>query len=134
MGPSGPVLVTLNLRYVSPPPPETPSVNAGMCMHHGAPAGIVVAHPNWAPDVRMETVENETGTWRGTLDAVSGRELRLAVRDLYYCNFDDRADGLWTRSGLTVNGVTVTRIAPLSASEPTVPAFVFTVGADGGVQ
>jgi hypothetical protein len=109
-------------------------MNAGMCLHHGAPAGLVVAHPAWTTDVRLEEMPGATRLWAGTIDATAGRELRLAVRDIFLCNFDDLPDGLWTRSGLAVNGVPISRVEPLSAVEPTVPAFVFTVDADGQVR
>jgi hypothetical protein len=133
-GPTGTMALTLELRYVSPPPPATLSVDAGMCLHHNAPGGFVVAHPAWTADVRLKEVEGAPQTWAGTLDAASGRELRVAVRDISLCAFDGLPDGLWTRSGLSVNGVTLTRIEPLSSAEPTIPAFVFTVTADGRVQ
>jgi hypothetical protein len=109
-------------------------VNAGMCMHNGAPGGLVVAHPSWTSDVKLKEVEGAAQTWGGTLDAVPGRELRVAVRDIFLCYFDGLPDGLWTRSGLSVNGVVVTRVEALSAAEPSVPAFVFSVGSDGRVR
>jgi hypothetical protein len=134
--PPTPTATTVQLVYVSPPPPATISPDAGMCMHHGAPAGLVVAHPAWgAADLRLKEVENEPRTWGGVLEVRVGQEVRVAVRDIFMCYVQPQpADGLWVRSGLSVNGVAITRILPLSATEPTVPAFAFTVDANGTVE
>jgi hypothetical protein len=131
-GAEGPVTppitaTTILVEYLGPDTSSLPPPLDPMCPHHYAPVNLRL-ETSWGATGRMESVGNRL--YRYTFSGVPvGQDHWLTLFDIDLCR-DASSSGPLVRSGVSVNGIPLTRTTTTPAG---VPALAFHVDARGVV-
>jgi len=121
----GPTSVTLQIQYTQPSPDTLPppGLDSATCAHHYAPVNLTL-ESSWGETGRLQQVSGLLYN-RSSAGVPTGQDHWLTFVDIALCP----TDTVRVTRGVTVNGVTLTRILDRSG----IPTLAFRVDSSGRV-